>query len=64
MTMQTTPMSRLVTAKQLADYFAVTPRTIARWRQERLIPFVVTPGGTYRYELHKVEAVLLALQSN
>ena len=57
-------MSRMVTAKQLADYFAVTPRTIARWRQDRLIPFVVTPGGTYRHELHKVEPVLLALQSN
>ena len=59
MPLSTERQRRLVTAKTLADYFAVSPRTIGRWRQQGLIPCIVTPGGTYRYEVAAVEAVLI-----
>ena len=62
MPLSTERQRRLVTAKTLADYFAVSPRTIGRWRPGGLIPFVVTPGGTYRYDLLVVERALLGLQ--
>ena len=56
------PARKLFTARQLADFFAVSQRTIGRWRQEGLIPYVETPGGTYRYDPAAVEAVLLAVE--
>ena len=53
------PAPRLLTARELAAFFSVSPRTIGRWRQDGLIPFVVTPGGTYRYDPVEVEQALL-----
>ena len=53
------PKPKLMTARELAAYFAVTPRTVGRWRQDGRIPFVTTPGGTYRYDPMEVEQSLL-----
>jgi predicted site-specific integrase-resolvase len=54
------PAPKLFTARQLAEFFSVSSRTIGRWRQEGLIPYIKTPGGTYRYDPLAVEAVLMA----
>jgi len=50
----------LVTAGQLAAYLGVAPRTVSRWRQAGLIPFVELPGGSsFRYDRAAVEATLI-----
>ncbi len=53
------PAPRLLTAREVAAFFSVTARTIGRWRQDGLIPYVLTPGGTYRYNPIEVEQALM-----
>ena len=49
----------LWTAATLARFLSVSPRTIRRWRSQGRIPYVETPGGTYRYDPAQVEEVLV-----
>ena len=55
-----TEAEELWSASRLSDFLGVSVRTINRWRQDKLIPFVVLPSGTFRYDPQKVEDCLVA----
>jgi hypothetical protein len=48
----------LIGTKQLADYFAVTPRTVFKWRAKGWVPFLRITPRLIRYKLSEVEAAL------
>jgi excisionase family DNA binding protein len=55
------PMGRkewLIGTKELADYFAVTIRTVAKWRATGRVPFWRITPRLIRYSLSEVEAAL------
>ena len=53
------PHRKLWSAREIAEFFNVTPRTVARWRTEGLIPYVILPGGcSFRYDPRAVEHAL------
>lgn len=47
------PEHRLMTTKEVADYFQVTGRTVEAWRTQRLLPYRKI-GRTIRYKLADV----------
>ena len=53
-------MSQLLTQNQAAEFFQVSPRTIRRWREQRMIPFVLLGRGSrkvIRFRLADLERV-------
>jgi predicted site-specific integrase-resolvase len=40
---------QLISAKDAANLFGVSPETIRRWRRDDRIPVVVLPSGIARY---------------
>ena len=51
---------KLLTSKEIAEYFLVEPKTVTRWAHDGRIPselVVVTPGGHYRFRAHTIEAI-------
>jgi excisionase family DNA binding protein len=55
----------LLTKKELADAFRVTPRTIDRMMEQGKIPFIKLPGGySVRFKLQDVKQVLNSTSTN
>lgn len=45
-----------MTPAEVADFFRVSPDTVARWADEGRLPCFRTPGGQRRYRRTDVEA--------
>jgi excisionase family DNA binding protein len=45
----TEPPEKLLTPAEVAERFAVDPKTVTRWAQHGLLPSIKTPGGHRRY---------------
>ena len=43
-------MSDFITCNEVAEYFAVNPKTVTRWAVKGKIPCLKTPGGHRRYD--------------
>ena len=51
---------KLWCAREIAEFFGVTSKTVARWRASGLVPYVVLPGGgSIRYDPEAVEDALV-----
>ena len=48
----------LLSPSQVAEAFAVDPKTVTRWAKRGLIDAIRTPGGHRRYRKAEVEALL------
>ncbi len=55
--MPNTDTERLLTPKQVAQRFAVDPKTVTRWARTGKLPSIRTPGGHRRYRESVVEAL-------
>lgn len=40
---------RLITTGDVADLFAVDPKTVTRWAKDGKLPYLTTPGGHRRF---------------
>jgi excisionase family DNA binding protein len=49
---------RLLTPRQVAEIFAVDPKTVTRWAKAGLIRSIRTPGGHRRFREPEVRALL------
>ena len=49
---------RPITTRELAKFLQVTPRCLANWRKQGLIPYWRLTARALRYELSAVEAAL------
>jgi excisionase family DNA binding protein len=49
---------RYMSAGEAAEYLHVSPKTVARWANERRIPCLVTLGGHRRFLREDIETVL------
>jgi excisionase family DNA binding protein len=45
----------LLTPRQVANRFAVDPKTVTRWARTGKLPFIRTPGGHRRYRQSVVD---------
>jgi excisionase family DNA binding protein len=52
---------KFLTAGAVAHMLHVSPKTIARWSNEKKLPFVRTIGGHRRYDPAKVAALIAGL---
>ena len=46
---------RVLAPGQVADLFAVDPKTVTRWAKQGLLPSFTTPGGHRRYRWSDIE---------
>lgn len=46
---------KLLTPQQVADRFAVDPKTVTRWARTGKLPCIKTPGGHRRYRASVIE---------
>jgi excisionase family DNA binding protein len=53
----TEPPEKLLTPAEVAERFAVDPKTVTRWAQHGLLPSIKTPGGHRRYRKSVVDAM-------
>ena len=53
------PEDNLMTARDIAEFFSVSVRTVNRWRRLGLIPAIELPSGSVRYNRDEVEEVLV-----
>lgn len=44
----------LLTTRELADFLRVTPKTISKYRQLRLIPYMRLPRGKIRFDQKEI----------
>lgn len=51
---------KLLRVREVAEMFAVDPKTVTRWAKEGKLPCIRTPGGHRRYR----ESAVLALLNN
>ncbi|MFC1682888.1 helix-turn-helix transcriptional regulator [Candidatus Zixiibacteriota bacterium] len=49
-----TIQKRLVTIKELSEYIGYSPTTIRRFIAKRQIPFIYGPGGSYRFDVRRI----------
>lgn len=45
----------LLTPREVAQRFAVDPKTVTRWAKEGKLPYIMTPGGHRRYKASVIE---------
>lgn len=50
--------TRLLTAKQAAEYLGIRPKTFWEWTSKGVIPAVKIPGANPRYDLRDLEALI------
>lgn len=50
--------TRLLTAKQAAQYLGIRPKTFWEWTNKGVIPAVKIPGANPRYDLRDLEALI------
>jgi excisionase family DNA binding protein len=48
-------VTRLLTARQVADLFGISTETILRWQREGKLPAIRLPGGAIRFREDEVE---------
>ncbi|KPL19910.1 MAG: hypothetical protein AMJ92_00045 [candidate division Zixibacteria bacterium SM23_81] len=46
---------RLLTIKELSEYIGYSPTSIRRMIARRQIPFVYSPGGSYRFDVRRID---------
>jgi excisionase family DNA binding protein len=51
-------MPTLLTRKEVASLFRVSPRTIKRWTADGKLTAILTPGGSPRYRSEDVDRLL------
>jgi excisionase family DNA binding protein len=51
-------MSRLLTAREVADHLGVSAETVLRWARRGELPAVRLPGGAIRFRTDALEAWL------
>jgi predicted site-specific integrase-resolvase len=51
-------LPRLVSVRNIAQAFGVSPRTVERWRARGILRPVPLPDSNVRYRLSDVEAIL------
>ena len=49
---------RLLTRREVADYFSVCKRTIQRWEEDEKLQPVIINARVYRYKLSDIESLL------
>lgn len=49
---------RLLTRREVADYFSVCKETIRRWEQEEKLEPIIINARVYRYRLSDIENLL------
>ena len=49
---------RLLTRREVADYFSVCKRTIQRWEEGEKLQPVIINARVYRYKLSEIEALI------
>lgn len=47
----------LLTPAQVAQRFAVDPKTVTRWARAGLLPSIMTPGGHRRYRKSVIDGL-------
>lgn len=52
--------ARLLSRKEVAALFDVSPHTVYRWAREGRLPYLLTPGGRRRYPREEVERLAAA----
>ena len=50
------------TAREVADYFSVAPKTVRAWRRAGIIPVLVLPCRGFRFDCDAVERALRAME--
>jgi predicted site-specific integrase-resolvase len=48
----------LMRPREVCDAFRIDPKTVARWRKQGKLSYVLTPGGEHRYDAAQVRALL------
>lgn len=56
--MTTPPPEKLLTPRQVADIFAVDPKTVTRWAKAGKIPSIRTVGGHRRFRASVIDKLL------
>ena len=46
---------RLLNIKELSEYIGYSPTSIRRMIARRQIPFVYAPGGSYRFDVRRID---------
>lgn len=46
---------RLLTINELSEYVGYSPTSIRRMIASRQIPFVYSPGGSYRFDVRRID---------
>lgn len=57
--MTDTNYEKMLTPRQVADRFAVDPKTVTRWAKLGKLPSIRTPGGHRRYRQSIVDALVV-----
>lgn len=52
------PPEKLLTPRQVAELFAVDPKTVTRWAQNGKLPTIRTIGGHRRFRQSVIEALV------
>jgi excisionase family DNA binding protein len=50
-------LPEVLTPTEVATYFKVNPKTVARWAKDKRIPSFQTPGGHHRFRREDILAV-------
>lgn len=48
----------LLTPREVAEIFAVNPKTVVRWANTGKLRFTRTPGGRRRYSRREIESLI------
>ena len=47
-----------LTTADLARIFEMSEATIRRWARQRRLPYLVSPGGQYRFDAHEIQRLI------
>lgn len=51
----------MLTPAQVAERFAVDPKTVARWAKTGKLPYIITPGGHRRFSATLIDKLATEL---
>ncbi|WP_019629777.1 helix-turn-helix domain-containing protein [Actinomadura atramentaria] len=52
------PVPELLSTREVAGMFGVSPGTVIRWANEGLLPVIALPSGMRRYPAERIRAML------